>query len=87
MKIQRLKPVFLNPASAEMLRVAGEVEFLDDTALRAKLLEERPFLKDIEKNMAGTDVDIALFRIVQGEAHFWTMKDNMNEKNLPRIPF
>ncbi len=31
------------------MRVAGEVEFLDDSALKARLIEERPFLKAIVK--------------------------------------
>ncbi|MCP4130384.1 MAG: pyridoxamine 5'-phosphate oxidase [bacterium] len=77
----------LDPYPGKMLRVAGEVEFLSDPDLKARLVEERPFLKDIEKATEGTDADIALFRIVRGEAHFWTMADNMNEKNLPRVEF
>ena len=36
-----------HPNVGKMMRVAGEVEFLNDIALKARLLEERPFLKAI----------------------------------------
>ena len=36
-----------DPQTAKMMRVAGEVEFIDDIALKTRLLEERPFLKVI----------------------------------------
>ncbi len=32
---------------ARMMRVSGKVRFLDDLKLKARLMEERPFLKTI----------------------------------------
>ncbi|VVB62858.1 Pyridoxine/pyridoxamine 5'-phosphate oxidase [uncultured archaeon] len=68
-----------------MMRVAGEVEFLDDPALRLRLLEERPFLKAIVKG--PDDPLLTIFRIPHGVAYFWTMADNMREAEVPRIKF
>jgi pyridoxamine 5'-phosphate oxidase len=71
---------------ARMMRVAGQIEFLDDIPLKARILEERPFLKflGIEK---PEDPRIEICRIHTGEAHFWTMADNARESEIERIKF
>ena len=68
-----------------MMRVTGEVEFLDNAKLRARLLEERPFLKALMKS--PSDPVLAIFRIPKGEAWFWSMAENMREGEIPRIMF
>lgn len=68
-----------------MMRVAGEVEFLDDAGLRARLLGERPFLKALMKSPG--DPVLAIFRVTKGEAWFWSMAENMRETDIPRIKF
>ena len=68
-----------------MMRVTGEVEFLDNAKLRARLLEERPFLKALMKS--PSDPVLAIFRIPKGEAWFWSMAENMKEAEIPRIKF
>jgi uncharacterized pyridoxamine 5'-phosphate oxidase family protein len=73
------------PKFDRMIRVAGEVEFLDDPALRLRLLEERPFLKALVKG--PDDPLLTIFRIPHGVAYFWTMADNMGEAEVPRIKF
>lgn len=58
-----------------LLQIAGKVEFADDLKLREKSLIDRPFLKSF-----GVTVDspkLILFRIAHGQAHFWTMEDNL----------
>jgi uncharacterized pyridoxamine 5'-phosphate oxidase family protein len=67
------------------MRVAGTVEFLDDADLRARLLEERPFLKAIVKG--PEDPALVIFRIPHGEIRFWTMEFNMREDEAPRVEF
>jgi len=69
-----------------MMRVAGEVERIDDIALKTRLLEERPFLKAIVRGGAE-DPLLVLFRVYNGEAHFWSMDDNMRESEIERITF
>ena len=67
-----------------MLRVTGEVEFLDDAALRDCLLEQRPFLKALGDDPAEY---LAILRVGRGEAWFWTMADNLREDAIPRWAF
>jgi len=57
-----------------MLRVSGEVEILDDPELMKKLVEERPFLKEIP--------NLFIFRIPNGEAHFWNMGSAFEPKKF-----
>jgi pyridoxamine 5'-phosphate oxidase len=70
----------------KMMRVTGKIEFLDDIALKTRILEERPFLRSlgIEK---PEDPRIEVFRICTGEAHFWTLADNLKEPELERLQF
>jgi len=72
--------------AGRMLRVSGKAEFLSDPALVSRLLHERPWLNAI---LAGSRVEdlLAIFRIRDGEAWFWTMADNMKEASIPRYRF
>jgi uncharacterized pyridoxamine 5'-phosphate oxidase family protein len=76
---------FNTPKFDRMMRVTGEVEFLDNSKLRARLLEERPFLKAYMKS--PDDPLLAIFRIPKGEAWFWSMADNLRESEVPRVRF
>ncbi len=69
-----------------MLRVSGKVEFLDDTALKSKVLQDRPFLKGIGIK-TPEDPLLVIFRVYCGEAYFWTMANNMKESEIERIKF
>jgi uncharacterized pyridoxamine 5'-phosphate oxidase family protein len=63
-----------------MLRIAGTVEFLNDKKFREKALNDRPFLKSF-----GITIDsprLVLFRIAHGQAHFWTMENNLKPKEI-----
>lgn len=63
-----------------MLRITGEVEILDDLKFREKALNDRPFLKGF-----GITVDsprLFIFRIAHGQAHFWTMENNLKPKEI-----
>jgi uncharacterized pyridoxamine 5'-phosphate oxidase family protein len=62
------------------------VKFLDDLKLKARLLEERPFLKAIGTGKPD-DPSLAVFKIYTGEAHFWTMENNMREEQTERVKF
>jgi pyridoxamine 5'-phosphate oxidase len=68
-----------------MMRASGIAEFVSDLALRKRLFSERPFLRTLVKD--ETDPELILFRVVHGEAWFWTMRDNMREAQIPRVPF
>ena len=66
-----------------VLRVTGEVEFLDDLELKKRVLVDRPFLKQF--GMTVGSPDLIIFRLAKGEAHFWTMETNMNPKEVIRF--
>ena len=77
-----------NPAElmdARQMRVTGKAEFLDDEEVRDKAYQTRSFLDEI----VGESVRpiTRVFRISTGEAHFWTLPDNLKEPELERIKF
>ncbi len=77
---RKVEVCFYGGQPPKMMRVSGEVEFVEDPALKGKLLEDRAFLKPFK------DI-VCMFRISKGEAFFWTMADSMKEAQLPRIKF
>ena len=74
------------PNVEKMMRVAGEIEFLEDISLKRRLLEERSFLNAIATGGAE-DPLLVVFRVCTGEAYFWTMETNMRESETERIKF
>ena len=72
--------------AGKMMRVAGAVEFIDDAALKSRLIQERPWLLSIGVTGAD-DPGLAVFRVAHGEAYFWTMEYNMREAEAPRARF
>ncbi len=63
-----------------MLRVAGEVEFLKDPKLKMKVLEDRPFLKEF--GFTPESHEMVIFRIIEGEAYFWTIEKAFHPKEM-----
>jgi pyridoxamine 5'-phosphate oxidase len=77
---------FFDPDSAKVLRVSGVAEFINDLDMKTRVLKERTFLKDMGIT-TPEDPRLAIFRVVKGEAFFWTRKDSMKEADIPRIKF
>jgi len=69
-----------------VMRVTGKVDFVNDLALKSKVLADRPFLRalGIQK---PEDPMLVIFRVYSGEAYFWTMANNMKEAEIERIKF
>ena len=63
-----------------MLRIAGKTEFINDRALKERVLEERSFLKSF--GLTPDSPELIIFKIAHGEAHFWTMENNLNPKEI-----
>ena len=72
--------------AGRMMRVTGKVEFLNDKSLEERLYKDRPWVNDLMKS-APKDARLAMFRIAHGEAYFWTMENNMRERETPRVKF
>ena len=69
-----------------VMRVIGKVDFINDLALKSKVLADRPFLKAL--GIQGPENPLlVIFRVYCGEAYFWTMADNMKETEIERIKF
>jgi pyridoxamine 5'-phosphate oxidase len=69
-----------------VMRVTGEIEFVADLELKARLIEERPFFKLLGID-SPEDPLFALFRVKRGEAFFWSMANNMKESEIEKIAF
>lgn len=67
-------------AIGTMLRIAGKVEFVDDLKFKEKVLKDRPFLASF--GITVNSPKLVLFRITHGEAHFWTMENNLKPKEM-----
>ncbi len=68
------------------MRVAGKVRFLDDLKLKARCIQERPFVKNFGISEPDNPL-LALFHLYTGEAYFWTFGDSMKEDRIPRVRF
>lgn len=71
---------------SKVLRVSGKVKIITDNKIRAKCIEERPFVKNFGITEPGNPL-LVVFQVYTGEAYFWTMADSMKEASLPRIKF
>ena len=69
----------------QMVRITGSIEMMDDPALEKKLFEERAWLNMIRE--AYPNDRIFIFRIPHGEAQYWNMGLNCQEKNVAPIIF
>lgn len=75
-----------DPVKFETLRVTGNMEILNDDELKNRLFLERPWLQG-NRERAGVDTDVAIFRIVNGSAFIWNMSWNLKESEAPRVNF
>jgi len=70
---------------AQMMRVTGAVEFVDDAALVKKVSDERAALEGIIGRPLEPIAEV--FRIASGEAWLWTLMDILKEPELERVRF
>ncbi|MFZ0924957.1 MAG: pyridoxamine 5'-phosphate oxidase family protein [Halobacteriota archaeon] len=70
----------VTPNLGTMMRVIGTAEFIDDAAMKERLLSQRPFLRPSAEN-------VAVFRVKNGEAWFWTFSDSKRESEIERVRF
>ncbi len=68
-----------------MLRIAGKIEIIEDREKKQRLLNERDYLKSFGGKV--DDPRFILLRLSHGKARFWTIQQNMREKEIPVIEF
>jgi len=66
--------------SGTMLRISGNAEFLNEVKLKERVIIERPFLKSF--GLSSESPELIIFRIAKGQAHFWTMVNNLKPKEI-----
>jgi pyridoxamine 5'-phosphate oxidase len=71
---------------SRVMRVSGKAKIITDNAIRARCIEERPFIKNFGITTPDNPL-LGIFQVYTGEAYFWTMADSMKEADLPRIKF
>ncbi len=82
-KNNKVEACFWQPdeeSTGTMLRVAGEIEFIEDPELKKKVIKDRPFLKEF--GLTVNHPGLVIFRIARGEAYFWTMETNFEPKEF-----
>ena len=70
---------------AQMMRLTGAVEFVDDAELVRKVSAERAALEGIIGRPLEPITEV--FRISSGEARFWTLMDILKEPELATLRF
>lgn len=75
------------PGKPQVMRVSGEVKFIDDIAYRTQVYENRKAFMDGLGVTGPEDHLFVVFRIARGEAFFWTFANNMKEAEIERIKF
>ena len=63
-----------------MLRINGEVEFIDDMKLKEKTIEDRTFLK--KAGITPENPELIIFKISHGQAHFWNAEISKYPKEV-----
>ena len=85
----RVEVCFYNGATelpeAQMMRLTGAVELLDDAELVRKVCEERAALEGIIGRPLEPIAEV--FRIASGETRFWTLMDILKEPELEMLRF
>ena len=70
-----------------ILRVCGEIEFVDDLDYKRRLLKERPYIKTMYGVEKVEDFGPVVFRLFKGEAYFWTREYSIRESEIEKIRF
>ena len=85
----KVEIAFFNPGQgqggAQMVRITGSVEIMEDKQLEDKLFQERIWLNDVKA--AYPNDKIFIFRVPHGQAQYWDMSRNCREKDIAPINF
>lgn len=81
-KNRKVEVCFFKPGEGTgmMLRISGEIEFVDDKKLKERCMADRPFLKNF--GLTAESPELIIFRMSHGQAHFWTMESNLKPKEM-----
>jgi uncharacterized pyridoxamine 5'-phosphate oxidase family protein len=69
----------------KQLRIAGEVEFVDDPDIIDKVYEKIKFLEEVAGGPFKQFLEV--YKVAHGDAHFWTMMDVGKEDQIEHLTF
>lgn len=69
-----------------VMRLRGEVEFIEDASLKERLWQDRQFLKGMGAK-GPDDPRLAIFRLSHGQASFWPLKKEGEYPGLDKVAF
>lgn len=81
----KVEVCFYATQNGVMMRAAGKAVILNDLAMKKKLLEDLPYIKQVVSG--PDDPDLVIFRVQDGEARFWTIGENRTESRTEGIKF
>ncbi len=84
-KNPKIELCYVAPDYRKTLRISGKIEFVDDLAMKQQLANERDYLKPFRDRV--DDPSFVLLRLSHGKARFWTIEQNMREREIPVIEF
>lgn len=68
---------------SKMMRITGKIEVVDDRTKKQKLIDEMDYLRGFKAD----DPNYILLCLSYGKARFWTLANNMREKDIEIIEF
>jgi pyridoxamine 5'-phosphate oxidase len=76
----KVEVCFLDPKSkiGDMVRVTGKVEFVQDMAMKRKVIEERPFLKQM--GITAESPGLLIMKVAKCQANHWSRANMMEPK-------
>jgi uncharacterized pyridoxamine 5'-phosphate oxidase family protein len=77
----KVEMCYLTPDYSRMLRIAGIIEEVDDREKKQFLIDTRDYLKGFSADAP----EFRLLRVKDGTARFWSLSDNLKEKDLPVV--
>ncbi len=82
LKNPQIEAAFYEPGKGlgTMMRVSGQVEFLEDLELKQKVMKDRAFLEGVGLN--ADHPELIVFRLSTGNAHFWNMNVDLQPKTI-----
>ncbi len=76
----KVEVCFLDPKSkiGDMVRVTGKVEFVQDMEMKRKVIEARPFLKQM--GITAESPGFLIMKVAECQAHHWSRANMMGPK-------
>jgi len=74
---------YLSSDFSKMLRVETTLKILDDKTMKQHFIDTRDYLK----GFSADDESFILFTLSDSKARFWSLENNMDERNLEVIDF